>query len=230
VLPRFSAEQKQDFWRNVHGASNPQELVERLQEAERMHSSHTQATFAADQGTYLPLSVYKRRGFDTKLIKQYCTDKKEHPVLGMTYRVMLASGGSSATDSQGVETSMTKGQNFQGSGESSARSSGEVGAPSAASGDAIASTPAAGPSGMLNDRDQKRQQGLAARILSRIGAVLVPFQVTSTVGQRGRGCWGYAFFGYFCPGHASGSAPDVLGCQIFGGRVEKAGVVRALYR
>ena len=40
-------------------------------------------------GEYLPLSVYERRGFDTKLIEEKCRDIDMHEVLGKTYRVSI---------------------------------------------------------------------------------------------------------------------------------------------
>ena len=44
---------------------------------------------AKEGGEYLPLSVYKTRGFDVDAITTHCQDKYEHPVLGTCYRVRI---------------------------------------------------------------------------------------------------------------------------------------------
>ena len=49
-------------------------------------------------GTYLPLSVYGQQGFDTEAIKANYVDKREHPVLGTTYKVKLDSERRSALE------------------------------------------------------------------------------------------------------------------------------------
>ena len=36
---------------------------------------------------YYPIGYYERRGYDTKEIIDHCRDKREHPFLGMTYRI-----------------------------------------------------------------------------------------------------------------------------------------------
>ena len=43
----------------------------------------------AGGGEYLPLSVYKTRGFDVESITAHCQDTYEHPVLGTCYRVRI---------------------------------------------------------------------------------------------------------------------------------------------
>jgi hypothetical protein len=43
----------------------------------------------SDQGDYLPLGVYKTRGFDTDLILANCTDTKLFPALGLCYKVRI---------------------------------------------------------------------------------------------------------------------------------------------
>ena len=40
---------------------------------------------AENRGAYLPLSVWKKKGFNTKRIKLSCKDVRMHPVLGKTY-------------------------------------------------------------------------------------------------------------------------------------------------
>ena len=40
-------------------------------------------------GEYLPLGVYKTRGFDVDAITAHCQDRHEHPVLGTCYRVRI---------------------------------------------------------------------------------------------------------------------------------------------
>jgi hypothetical protein len=43
----------------------------------------------SEAGEYLPLSVYKRRGFSTKRIKAKCLDYKEDDILGRCYRLKI---------------------------------------------------------------------------------------------------------------------------------------------
>ena len=46
---------------------------------------------AKSGGDWLPLSVYKQRGFDTDLIEQKCTDTRIHKIFGKVYRVTIDS-------------------------------------------------------------------------------------------------------------------------------------------
>lgn len=41
----------------------------------------------SEAGEYLPLTVYKRRGFNTKRIKKNCLDYREDPILGRCYKI-----------------------------------------------------------------------------------------------------------------------------------------------
>ena len=42
---------------------------------------------AGTGGEYLPLAVYKTRGFDTSRIEKFCEDKKPSAMFGTVYRV-----------------------------------------------------------------------------------------------------------------------------------------------
>lgn len=81
-------EEQQKFWqesRDLNGAEVKFKVIETL--ARR----RTDAITSKLAGTYLPLSVYEKQGFDVKLIEDRCKDHKEHPVLGLVYRVPLES-------------------------------------------------------------------------------------------------------------------------------------------
>ena len=75
------------FWaeaRKCHGIRNLKELlIEHLTRHRIEREAH------ALKGTYLPLSVYGQRGFDTARILEYCEDKRWDQILGWTYRVNL---------------------------------------------------------------------------------------------------------------------------------------------
>jgi hypothetical protein len=43
------------------------------------------------KGSYMPLSWYKKQGFDIDAIVASCSDKKQHPVMGLTYCVEMES-------------------------------------------------------------------------------------------------------------------------------------------
>lgn len=58
----------------------------------------TEVEEASSGGEYLPLSVYHQRGFPVDLIEARCLDKRQHPVLGLTYRVSIDSVYSKAIE------------------------------------------------------------------------------------------------------------------------------------
>ena len=51
----------------------------------------TQRFIESSGGSYLPLSVYAREGYDAKQIQKECKDTMIHPVLGLCYRVAIFS-------------------------------------------------------------------------------------------------------------------------------------------
>ena len=75
------------FWaeaRKCHGIGNLKELL-----IEHLTRNRIEREAHALKGTYLPLSVYGQRGFDTARILEYCEDKRWDQILGWTYRVNL---------------------------------------------------------------------------------------------------------------------------------------------
>ena len=87
----LDAEQMQTFWREAGKVSNGQQLSNAL--IQTLVNKRVDTVRAKLSGTWLPLSVYERQGFDIADIESKCQDKKEHPILGMTYRVQLAELG-----------------------------------------------------------------------------------------------------------------------------------------
>ena len=51
--------------------------------------SRTETEEAVQGGEYLPLSVYKQRGFPTELIEERCKDVRDHEMLGPCYRLVI---------------------------------------------------------------------------------------------------------------------------------------------
>ena len=49
----------------------------------------TQRFVESSEGSYLPLSVYEKQGYDIEQISKQCNDFMEHPVLGRVYRVVI---------------------------------------------------------------------------------------------------------------------------------------------
>ena len=80
-------DQQSQFYLSV--ASVP--AAQAVQEAERIFVSEAQQESFSDGGSFLPLSVWERKGYDPIRIAertQEC-DKKEDPVLGTVYRVRV---------------------------------------------------------------------------------------------------------------------------------------------
>ena len=80
-------EQQQLFWRNTHAAKGKgalESLVVDCLTERRMEVLKT-----SKSGKYLPLSVYKKEGFDWKRIEEHCKDTMVDPVLGLCYRVNI---------------------------------------------------------------------------------------------------------------------------------------------
>jgi hypothetical protein len=76
---------KIQFWKDAAKADNLHKLKEHV-----VHSltiSRIEQETTRFGGEYLPLSVYKARGFDVDDIADKCKDTESHPVLGTCYRV-----------------------------------------------------------------------------------------------------------------------------------------------
>jgi len=84
----FTPEQAQAFWQEVGEAEGTKQL-ERIVET-TMRTRKGSSKESSKGGKYLPLGVYKAKGFDTDRIEKYCTDfKDDDPVLGRCYKVRL---------------------------------------------------------------------------------------------------------------------------------------------
>jgi hypothetical protein len=95
-LNDFSDEDKQQFWKQLK-ASASKDVIERT--LETMRTAKVEKDLWKAGGDYLPLSRWQALGFDVDKIRDKCTDKKEHPILGMTYRVCLEGAWQAVEDS-----------------------------------------------------------------------------------------------------------------------------------
>ena len=112
-LSGFTEEEKQDFWTRTHGCDSAAKLS--LLVTNKVTHRHVETQHSEKLGTYLPLSVYKSKGYSIKRIKARCTDKKWHPVLGMCYRVVVESHATSADDQKAEEEELQQVQHPKGS-------------------------------------------------------------------------------------------------------------------
>jgi len=92
----FTAEQQEEFYRNIADVKNVEQMAKET--AHFFEQRREEANVSKVGGQYMPLSWYGRQGFDTKRIKQHCTDTKEHAVLGLTYRVKIEYAGQHVTE------------------------------------------------------------------------------------------------------------------------------------
>ena len=82
----MSEDEQKKFWDEIKDTPSPQlegVVVQKLSIVRREWEE------AKEGGEYLPLSVYKQRGFDVDAITARCEDKHEDPVLGTCYRVRI---------------------------------------------------------------------------------------------------------------------------------------------
>ena len=81
----ISEEERTEFWKQaaiVADSKGLERLVVKTLEA-RVVAGRS----AGSRGQYLPLGAYEKMGFDTQAIQERCSDVREHPILGTTYRV-----------------------------------------------------------------------------------------------------------------------------------------------
>ena len=102
-LGEISKERLQDFYKKAHDINLSLDLQGLVQQFS-ICKQKTDEKFYANQGEFLPLKVWKSRGFSASSIRQGCKpeDKRVCPVLGEVYRVAIMSSGS-----QGLETTTT---------------------------------------------------------------------------------------------------------------------------
>lgn len=182
-LKTMPAEVKAEFWAQSHKCSGPGDLKEFLSEREILMERITETTNANKSGVYQPLSWYAKQGYDAASIEKYCVDKKEHPILGMTYRVVLEGASSSMVAEKVRETRLEKGHK---SGMSGGGTTGAVDGAGQQGGanpedPKRADDPEVKPKDPPKDaaslaRERKKEQGLASRQMSRLALVLVPLQ------------------------------------------------------
>jgi hypothetical protein len=102
-LGEISKERLQDFYKKAHDIHLRLDLPGLVQQFS-ICKQKTDEKFYANQGEFLPLKVWKTRGFSARSIREGCKpeDKRVCPVLGEVYRVAIMSSGS-----QGLETTTT---------------------------------------------------------------------------------------------------------------------------
>jgi hypothetical protein len=80
-----SIEEQTEFWRDkTKGKKEVEDSV-----MKHIVRKHTERLVARDDGDYLPIGVYKTRGFDTDLILKHCKDKKFEEDKGWCYKVRI---------------------------------------------------------------------------------------------------------------------------------------------
>jgi len=85
----LSEEEQIAFWRSAATARTSDQLQAKLVDC--LVQKRVDRQLAKVAGSYLPLSVYRAQGFDADRIERLCTDTTTHPVLGLCYRVQIAS-------------------------------------------------------------------------------------------------------------------------------------------
>ena len=77
------------FYKNAHSLLSCDKVVNLATAV--LERIFTQRFIESSGGSYLPLSVYAREGYDAKQIQKECKDTMIHPVLGLCYRVAIFS-------------------------------------------------------------------------------------------------------------------------------------------
>ena len=78
---------QEKFWRELDGKSGGAALEQHV--IDTLTIKRIEEEQCSTGGEYLPLSVWKQRGFDPEAIQRQCRDTEMHPVLGLTYRVNI---------------------------------------------------------------------------------------------------------------------------------------------
>lgn len=178
-LKSMPSEVKQQFWADAHERSGRDDLMEYLKERELLMERRTESTSASKGGVYQPLSWYAAQGYDASAIEKFCGDKKPHPILGMTYRVVLE-GATSSTVQEKVKESQVEaghssgGGGSGGTGKKDPKQPGEGGGADPLPEDPKPKDPPKDAAALA--RERKQQQSLASRQMSKIALVLLPLQ------------------------------------------------------
>jgi len=96
---KLSEEEQRDFFNSAAGAGSRQ-VLEKAKELFLKREEHS--VYYDCGGSFLPLSVWQAKGYDTAAIEQKSAreDKGMHPVLGTTYRVRILKTGSRGSESK----------------------------------------------------------------------------------------------------------------------------------
>lgn len=89
--------EKHEFFNNIKELSDSKSLVAYTERYLKMETESAQGV--NDNVKYLPLCVWKSRGFSAKKVK-LSTDTQEHPVLGKLYGLALSSKFSNQAERQ----------------------------------------------------------------------------------------------------------------------------------
>jgi len=168
TMRRLSPEQRMAFWRGSHSEDGPG-LREYLADQEEVFSVSTEKQATTAHAEWLPLKVWKRRGYPAKRIKRLCERKKD-PTLGWVYRVSLDSEDLTTSHERGLRETLSKSSSAGPSAAASASSS------AAATGLlALTAGDDASPA-KPSERDFRRSASNGAKVLARLSSVLVPLQ------------------------------------------------------
>ncbi len=99
-------EQKNEFWRKVHTCCSAEEIRNTVA-TYSIVKENKQERFFHNDGKFLPLAVWSRKGFDADRISTLSTDddRRVDRVLGMTYRVeIMCTGNRGSQSSTATET------------------------------------------------------------------------------------------------------------------------------
>ena len=78
-------EKKKEFWTKLREA-NGKKAIQKIVE-ENIKIGTINQVGSKTKGEYLPLSVYKKQGWNVKRIKEFCKDTISDPIVGKLYRV-----------------------------------------------------------------------------------------------------------------------------------------------
>ena len=93
---RLAPSVQESFWQAARDKSTKQELQELW--VQTLSEKRIEQEVGQIAGEYLPLSVYKTRGFDADAIVANCNDFEDHAILGRCYRVNIRSQCSRAIE------------------------------------------------------------------------------------------------------------------------------------
>ena len=181
-LRGLSAEQRADFWKGTHTETGPT-LRGFLEDRERLYSRYSELSSTREVGEWLPIGVYKQRGFPVERILALCKETRDDPVLGTLYRVAVTGEAVESSQLRATEVQVSKSGSASSAAaqpavvvpESVGGGDGSSGSAGGGSGSAGGSDPAVATK--PSERDIKRSIAAATRHLSRLSTVIAPMQV-----------------------------------------------------